>query len=193
MSLKTLISAAVLLGSSTAALAQPAAWSQSHVRVRDHRSYQYQYAPAPMPAPTPVAAWDSWSEPQVQFAIRDSDEFRPVMPAEPCGPQTIATFDRAFDTRQQGPIAINVGSYIPNGKLIVTSTGNSEVFAITVYYADGTSHKYLWNHLFNAPTSDGQAGSRLVMSGTGKAITRVVLDGYNAWNTEMAVQIQSQS
>ncbi|MBV8759987.1 MAG: hypothetical protein JO257_22035 [Deltaproteobacteria bacterium] len=199
MTLKTLISAAVLLGSSTAALAGPswsasasAQWSWSSPQpvrtVRDHRWHRP--APAPTPAPAPMPS--PWQMEQYHYATLDADDLRPY-PAQPYSNlHTVATFDRAFDTRNQGPISINVGPYgIPSQKLILTSTGDSEVFNITVYYADGTSHLFNWNHLFNAPTSDGQAGSQLVMTGNGTAITRIVIDGYNSWNTHMAVMIQS--
>ncbi|HSN29027.1 MAG TPA: hypothetical protein VLT45_22220, partial [Kofleriaceae bacterium] len=78
----------------------------------------------------------------------------------------------------------------PLHKLIIDSTGNSEVYNIVIQYADGGSRSYQWNHVFNAPTADRQAGRQLVTGGNGRRVRRVLINGYNAPRTRLSVLVQ---
>ncbi|MBV8759988.1 MAG: hypothetical protein JO257_22040 [Deltaproteobacteria bacterium] len=103
----------------------------------------------------------------------------------------VAQYREPFDTRDgRGPVVVDLGGGIPLHKLILDSTGNSEVFNIVLQYADGGSDTFQWNHLFNAATADGQAGRQLVMGGNGRVVRRVLINGYNAPRTQLSVRVQ---
>ena len=76
MNIKALITTLFVVGSSTAALAQPA--SQGSVDVRDHRGYEQ---PAPTPAPAPIVRDHRTEAPTPAPIVRDHrDEITQVQP-----------------------------------------------------------------------------------------------------------------
>src|SRR6185295_5928533 len=69
------------------------------------------------------------------------------------GWNTVASFNYAFDGRQTIDLGCE-GRQVGTLR-IFSADPNSEVFSVLVHYADGSSHEFLWNHMFGDST-DGQ-------------------------------------
>jgi hypothetical protein len=156
MNLKALITTALVLGSSTVALASP---RYSTPNVRDHRI-------------APTVAVRGELDVRYGFNKRPIDQrltTRPVAisyptPAAPVydrtGMITVASFNRAFDGRQT--IDFGRRGYEAAKLRIVSSDPDSMVYDVIVHYQDGQSQTFLWNHFFGSAT-DGQLGPNLDM------------------------------
>lgn len=171
MSLKSILVAALLVGSSTAALAAPS--------VRDHRWQD-------------ATSFDVRDHRTQTVSIREPyrptyETLAPVQTAPyQAGFMTVGTLRGAF----QGTQTIDLGceGRFVNTLRIYSPDQNNVIWNVTVHYGDGTQYTYLWNHQFNDST-DGQTGPYLRMGVGGKTITRIDIKATKGSRAPMQVQI----
>ena len=177
MNIKALIAAALLVGSTSAALAAPQSYA---AEVRDHRAATTVAFNEPV-----VRDHRSPERPTYSFESRHQ---RPVteLPPSPStnGFATIGTFN-AFDGTRT--IDLGCGRFV-NTLRIFSADGNNEVYNVVVHYADGQSATFSWNHIF-ATASDGQAGPYLQMGIGGRMVTSIQVSARNNLPRAMSVQI----
>jgi len=172
MSLKSILVAALLVGSSTAALAAPSVrdhrWQDTtSFDVRDHRTQTVTVREPYLPGyETPPA--------------------QQITTPYQAGFMTVGTFRNSFQGTQSVELGCE-GRFV-NQLRIYSPDQNNVVWNVTVHYGDGTQYTYLWNHQFNDST-DGQTGPYLRMGIGGKMITRVDVNATKGSRLPMQIQI----
>jgi hypothetical protein len=150
MNIKALITTALVIGTSSLALAQPA--SQGGVDVRDHRweepaAVQYT-APAPAPAPAPIVA--SWGH-------------RPMW-------MTLSTGDKIS---RNGSEHIRLSAFKPIKTLKLQATGGTtSIKDVTIKFANGQSQTVCLNQ-----TLSGNGSATIDLSGNFRKVVSLSLTG----------------
>lgn len=183
MNFKALITAALVVGTSSAAFAAP---RTSSVEVRDHR------APV-VAARETVQIRDHrthpsrWDHQPIRVTVPARPVYQPPMvPPASNGFLTVGSFNYAFDGVQN--VDFGCDGRLVNNLRIYSADGNSEIYNVVVRFADGQSQTYSWNHIFDA-ASDGQSGPFLSMGIGGRVVKSVQISGRNASASRMSVQI----
>ena len=134
MNIKALITSALVLGSTSLALAQPA--SQGGVEVRDHRYYQ----PIEQPAPQYTAPAPQYTAPAPQYTYT-----APVVASWGHRPMwmTLSTNDRIS---RNGFESISLGRTKPLRTLKLQATsGRTSIKDVTIQFANGQSQTVCLN------------------------------------------------
>ena len=114
MNIKALIASAIVIGSTSLAMASP---YDANVELRDHRTETVQVTPAPLPAPTPAPTVASWGHKPIQMVLSSNDKL-----------------DRDGDT------TIRLRSMKPLRMLTLQATGGkTEIKDVTIKFANGQS------------------------------------------------------
>ena len=183
MNFKALVTAALVIGTSSAAFAGP--WTSS-VEVRDHRA---PVVAVREPARTEIRDHRSNQPVRWEQPVRvHTPVYEPVYQPAPIsnGFLTVGSFNYAFDGTKN--VDLGCDGRLVNDLRIYSADGNSEIYNVVVRFADGQSQTYSWNHIFDA-ASDGQAGPFLNMGIGGRVVKSVQIDGRNASASRMSVQI----
>ena len=157
MTIKALITTALVLGTPTVALASP---RYSTPIVRDHRAtattvavrgdfdFRYDFT-------TRNNRDQRFTRPVIQYPVQAAPAY------DRAGMLTVASYNYAFDGRQM----IDLGwRGIEASKLRITANApDTVVYEVIVHYRNGETGTYLWNHIFGSAT-DGQIGRNLDMA-----------------------------